>query len=79
MAAPHAVTRLLIEWRNGDQAALQQLMPLLYGELRDLADSYVRREGPGATLQPTALVHEAIFGSCRSTFPIGRAGRTFSV
>jgi len=59
MAAPHPVTRLLIEWRNGDQAALEHLMPLLYGELRDLADCYLRREGPGCTLQPTSLVHEA--------------------
>jgi RNA polymerase sigma factor (TIGR02999 family) len=59
MAAPHAVTRLLADWRSGDQSALEQLMALLYGELRALADSHLRSEGPGCTLQPTALVHEA--------------------
>jgi RNA polymerase sigma-70 factor (ECF subfamily) len=57
--ASHQVTRLLAAWSSGDQAALEQLIPLLYDELRGLADSYLRRERPGATLQPTALVHEA--------------------
>lgn len=58
MSASGQVTRLLHDWTNGDQAALDQLMPLLYNELRRLADSYLRREAPGQTLQPTALVHE---------------------
>jgi RNA polymerase sigma-70 factor, ECF subfamily len=58
MSAPHQVTRLLQEWTGGDRAALDRLMPLLYEELRRLADSYLRREAPGLTLQPTALVHE---------------------
>ena len=53
------VTRMLIDWRNGDQAALENLMPLVYTELHRLAASHLRRQRPGHTLQPTALVHEA--------------------
>jgi RNA polymerase sigma factor (TIGR02999 family) len=59
MASPHEVTRLLNEWANGAQSALELLTPLVYGELRRLAASYLRDEAPGHTLQPTALVHEA--------------------
>jgi RNA polymerase sigma factor (TIGR02999 family) len=53
------VTQLLALWSKGDQSALNELMPLVYAELRKLADSYLRRERSGHTLQPTALVHEA--------------------
>jgi RNA polymerase sigma factor (TIGR02999 family) len=53
------VTRLLVDWSNGDQAALEELTPLVYGELRRLAGRYLRRERPDHTLQSTALVHEA--------------------
>jgi RNA polymerase sigma factor (TIGR02999 family) len=53
------VTQLLVNWSKGDQAALDQLMPLVYGELRRLASSYLRRERSNHTLQSTALVHEA--------------------
>lgn len=53
------ITQLLVEWSAGDQAALDQLMPLVYDELRRLARSYLRRERPDHTLQATALVHEA--------------------
>lgn len=45
--------------RAGDEGALAALMPLVYDELRRVAAAYLRRERPGATLQPTALVHEA--------------------
>ena len=55
----HEVTQLLIEWSNGDKAALDKLMPLIYEELRRLAHHYMRRERPGHTLQTTALVDEA--------------------
>lgn len=55
----HEVTRLLAEWAKGNQQALEDLTPLVYRELRQLAASYLRRESPGHTLQPTALVHEA--------------------
>lgn len=53
------VTRLLGELRRGKQEALEQLMPLLYSELRRLASYYLRRERGNHTLQATALVHEA--------------------
>lgn len=53
------ITELLAAWRQGDQAALTQLMPVVYQELRKIADSYLRRESHGHTLQPTALIHEA--------------------
>jgi RNA polymerase sigma factor (TIGR02999 family) len=53
------VTDLLVDWSNGDQQALNKLMPLVYDELRRLANRYLRNERPGHTLQTTALVHEA--------------------
>ncbi len=53
------VTGLLLKWSHGDQQALQELMPLVYGELRRLAGRYLRRERSDHTLQSTALVHEA--------------------
>ena len=59
MQTPVGITQLLIRWNNGDQAALEKLMPLVYGELRRLATSYLYRERQGHTLQPTALVNEA--------------------
>ena len=61
MAGPSQsdVTQLLVNWSNGDQQALEKLIPLVYGELRRLADRYLRRERPGHTLQSTALVNEA--------------------
>lgn len=59
MSEEPSVTRLLQDVRAGDQAALDRLMPVVYQELRKLADSYLRRERAGHTLQPTALVHEA--------------------
>ena len=57
--SPKEVTRLLIDWGNGDQAALDELMPLVYDELRRLASRYMRRESQGHTLQASALVNEA--------------------
>jgi RNA polymerase sigma factor (TIGR02999 family) len=53
------VTRLLEEWARGDPQALAELMPVVYDELRRRAESYLRRERPGHTLQATALIHEA--------------------
>ena len=55
----HEVTQLLIEWSNGDKAALDRLMPLIHEELRRLAHHYMSRERPGHTLQTTALINEA--------------------
>jgi RNA polymerase sigma factor (TIGR02999 family) len=54
-----AATRLLLEWKSGNKDALDQLTPIVYDELRRLADRYLRNEHAAATLQPTALVHEA--------------------
>jgi RNA polymerase sigma-70 factor, ECF subfamily len=61
MTAPksHEVTQLLLAWSEGDQSALDRLMPLVYDELRRLAQSYMRRERTNHTLQTTALIHEA--------------------
>ncbi|HKW03259.1 MAG TPA: sigma-70 family RNA polymerase sigma factor [Vicinamibacterales bacterium] len=53
------ITGLLQRWRDGDAQALDELTPLVYDELHQLAAPYMRRERPGHTLQPTALVHEA--------------------
>ncbi|MEK7831884.1 MAG: ECF-type sigma factor, partial [Acidobacteriota bacterium] len=55
----HEVTQLLVDWSNGDQAALDRLMPLVYGELRQMARRYMARQNPGHTLQTTALINEA--------------------
>jgi RNA polymerase sigma factor (TIGR02999 family) len=56
---PSEVTRLLKAWGSGNTAALDQLMPIVYDELRNIAARYLRRERPDHTLQPTALVNEA--------------------
>jgi RNA polymerase sigma factor (TIGR02999 family) len=53
------VTRLLLDLKNGDPEAVDRLMPIVYDELRRLAAHYLRDERAAATLQPTALVHEA--------------------
>lgn len=53
------VTQLLVAWSEGDKAALDELMPAVYDELRRLAKNHLSRERPGHTLQTTALVHEA--------------------
>jgi len=55
----HEITMLLLAWSEGDREALDRLVPLVYGELRRLAQSYMRRERAGHTLQTTALIHEA--------------------
>ena len=57
--SPKEVTRLLVDWGKGDQAALDELIPLVYDELRRVARRYMRRESQGHTLQTSALVNEA--------------------
>src|SRR5438874_12915792 len=59
MSPTENVTQLLTKWSEGDQTALEKLMPLVYSELRRLASNYLRRERQNHTLQPTALVNEA--------------------
>ena len=53
------ITQLLIAWSDGRREALDDLMPMVYADLRRVAAGYMRREGAGHALQPTALVHEA--------------------
>src|ERR1019366_2677035 len=60
--SPGEVTSLLHALRNGDRAAEEKLIPLVYSELHRLARSYMRRERPNHTLQPTALINEAYMG-----------------
>ena len=57
--ASNPVTELLVRWRGGDKAALDALMPLVYSELRRIANRYLQAERSDHTLQSTALVHEA--------------------
>jgi RNA polymerase sigma-70 factor, ECF subfamily len=59
MSAGQPITLILQEFAAGDKTALDRLMPLVYQELRKLADRNLRAERSGHTLQPTALVHEA--------------------
>ena len=54
-----SVTQWLLKWREGDESALAELTQMVYRDLRRLAESYLRKERAGHTLQPTALVHEA--------------------
>src|ERR1051326_835638 len=53
------ITQLLVDWRRGDHAALEELTPCVYRELQIIARSHLRRLGPNQSLQPTALVNEA--------------------
>ena len=59
MTRSEGITELLLKWNDGDATALEQLMPLVYNELRQLAARYLKHERANHTLQPTALVNEA--------------------
>ena len=61
------ITQLLLAWRKGDPAALDELMPLVYEELRRLARNYMRGQRTGHTLQTTALVNDAYLKLIDST------------
>jgi RNA polymerase sigma factor (TIGR02999 family) len=63
------VTELLLNWRRGDEDAREQLIPLVYGELRRVARRYLRKERPDHTLQSGALVHEAYLRLLREKTP----------
>jgi RNA polymerase sigma factor (TIGR02999 family) len=58
MSSPGQVTELLEKWSTGDSNALEQLIPIVYKELRKLSAAYLRRESGTPTLQPTEIVHE---------------------
>jgi len=64
-----AATRLLVQWKSGNKEALDLLIPIVYSELRRLADHYLRNEHAAATLQPTALVHEAYLRLIAQSLP----------
>jgi RNA polymerase sigma-70 factor, ECF subfamily len=55
----YEITQLLLAWSEGDKQALDRLVPLVYEELRRLAQSYKRKEWAGRTLQTTSLIHDA--------------------
>ena len=57
--ASHQITHLLVDWSRGNELALEQLMPLVYDELRRMARRYMRRQTSGHTFQTTELIHEA--------------------
>src|SRR5215470_16928962 len=59
MSSDTEVTKLLVDWKNGDEEAVNRLTPIVYNELRRLAAYYLSDEHAANTLQPTALVHEA--------------------
>ena len=59
MSSPDSITKLLLEWRDGDETALNRLIPLVYDELYRMAHRHMRRERPEHTLQTTALINEA--------------------
>ena len=67
------VTSLLVAWSNEDSLALDQLLPLVYQELRRLARYYMTQERAGHTLQATALVNEAYLNRLNRWFPLGKA------
>lgn len=67
--SPSDVTGLLRAWRGGDRAALDELLPLVYDELRRIARRHMARERRDHTLQPTALVHEAFGRLIDATTP----------
>ena len=58
-AASHQITLLLIDWSKGDEFALEQLMPLVYDELRQIARHYMCRQPSGHNFQTTELIHVA--------------------
>src|SRR5215469_3815146 len=69
MAASSQVTELLRRWSRGDQEALNSLVPLVYEDLRRVANHYLQRESNAQTLQSTALVHEVYLRMCKQVKP----------
>lgn len=60
MSQPVVITQLLARWQGGEEAALNELLPLVYDELAKIARREFRAQAPGHTLQPTALINEAV-------------------
>ena len=80
MDAPPAtsLTLLLKRWSGGDRSALDEITPIVYRELRLLADGYLRRERAGHTLQPTELIHEAYLRLVDQRQKFERAAASFT-
>jgi RNA polymerase sigma factor (TIGR02999 family) len=78
-AASNRVTQLLQDWRQGDDHALSELIPLVYDELRRLAHNHLNRERSGHTLQSTALVNEAYMRLVRQDLEINSRAHFFAV
>jgi hypothetical protein len=76
--SPKGVTQLLVAWSEGDAAARDELMPLVYEELRRLAHRYMGRERIGHTLQTSGLVNEAYLRLIDRVRCSGRTGPTSS-
>src|SRR5262245_61581851 len=74
---PSEITQLLRKWSEGDRAALDRLMPVVYQELRKLASSYLRGERSDHTLQPTALINEAYIRLVKQDFPEWQSRKHF--
>ena len=77
---PADVSDLLIRWSAGDEAALEPVIAAVYGELRRLARSTLRRQGTNSVLQPTELVHEVWLQMTRHTpLSVGSRGKFFAL
>ena len=70
---PDEITLLLRRWSDGDRVALDQLIPIVYQELRKLAGAYLRNERHDHMLQPTALINEAYLRLVKQDFPEWRS------
>jgi RNA polymerase sigma factor (TIGR02999 family) len=79
MATTNQVTQLLIDWNNGNPAALDQLMPAVYDELHRIARRHLRREERGHTLQTSALVNEAYLRLIDQTVPWRNRAHFFGI
>lgn len=73
------ITELLQEWSDGKREAVDELLPLVYGELRSRASAYLRRERANHTLQTTALVHEAYLRLVDQRVPWRNRGHFFAI
>ena len=73
------VTQLLQDWADGNLAARDRLIAVVYGELRRLARRYMRRESPGHTLQTTAVVHEAYVRLAAQQVPVRNRAQFFGL
>jgi RNA polymerase sigma factor (TIGR02999 family) len=73
---PSSTTQLLIDWGQGSQAALDELIPRVYAELHSLARTYLSRERPNHTLQPTALINELFVRLIDQSQPVPWQNRT---